>query len=89
MSDTSALHRPLTRMFSLLLAVLLSALILLYPQPLAELHHGQLTLLLTALCIAFVHGVGFTPRSRIWRELLGPLPSWPPILYGLYHILTH
>lgn len=91
MTKLDWLHRPLIRVISLLMAISLSAVILILPQALitdGQSNHGLLMLLLLGIMIGFIHGVGFAPRSPLWRELLGPISSWPVMLYGLFHMLS-
>jgi predicted membrane protein len=93
MIETALLHRPLMRLISLLLAIVLSVIILVYPQALIAAdgtsQHGLLMVLLISISIGFIHGVGFAPRRKIWRETLGPLTSWPLMLFGLYYMLSN
>lgn len=85
------LHGTVARIISLLLAIALSALILLYPHPLISeqggTSHSLLMLLLAGICIGFIHGVGFSPGTIAWRELLGPIICWPVMLAGLLIML--
>lgn len=39
-------------------------------------NHGILTLVMWGMSAGFVHGVGFTPRNRMLRALLGPIAAW-------------
>lgn len=65
---------------SLLAALALAGLVTGYPRALAtsaqDVHHGRLVLMMWGICAGFVHGVGFVPRSRLMRWLLGPLAAW-------------
>lgn len=71
----------LARVISLLLAIALSAGLLLLPamrgRELNAAGHGLLTPLLLAICGGFVHGLGYLPRNRFLRRLLQPLLLWP------------
>lgn len=86
------LHRPfqhlLTRIFSILLALALSGLLLVYPNHLAassaELAHGYLTILMWALSAAFIHGIGFYPIYWLWKIVFSPYFSWPVLLGFLF-----
>jgi predicted membrane protein len=83
-------HKPLARSISLLLASGLSVLILVYPQPLisnGQTNHSLLMLLLLSCSLGFIHGVGFKLVNSIWRELTGPILSWPVMIYGLILML--
>jgi predicted membrane protein len=42
----------------------------------SPINHGILTLVMWGLSAGFVHGVGFVPRNRVLRVLLGPLVAW-------------
>jgi predicted membrane protein len=35
-----------------------------------------LTLIMWGMSAGFVHGVGFVPRNRVLRVLLGPVIAW-------------
>jgi predicted membrane protein len=71
------LYGTAARLFSLLLAIGLSGLILVMPTLVAgDAGHGKLTLLMWGIAAGFVHGVGYVPVYRIWRWLFGPLVGW-------------
>jgi cyd operon protein YbgE len=76
------------RVVSLLLALSMSALILINPHFLiaddGNSYHGLLMLLLACVSIGFIHGVGFSPGQRFWHLFFSPWLSWPPILIGLW-----
>lgn len=82
------LHLPfkygVTRLFSIVLALLLSALLLINPNHIAhssaQLDHGYLTLLMLALSGAFIHGIGFYPRFWLWKIVFSPYLSWTVLL---------
>ena len=71
----------MARAISLLLALTLSAGLLLLPamrgRELSAAGHGLLTPLLLAICGGFVHGLGYVPRNRVLRFLLQPALLWP------------
>lgn len=81
-------HRPfqhgLTRLISILSALLLSALLLINPNHIADnaaqLDHGYLTILMIALSGAFVHGIGFNPIFWLWKIVFSPYFSWTVLL---------
>lgn len=87
------LHRPfqwlITRVFSLLLALFLSGLLLIYPNHIAtsstQLDHGYLTMLMLALSAAFIHGIGFYPRYWLWKILFSPYFSWGVLLTFIFN----
>ena len=66
---------------SLLVALTLMMLVTLLPRGLTQadgspISHGLLTLIMWGLSAGFVHGVGFVPRNRFLRVLLGPAVAW-------------
>lgn len=81
-------HRPfqhgLTRFISILSALLISGLLLINPNHIAdsaaELDHGYLTVLMIALSGAFVHGIGFNPIFWLWKIVFSPYFSWAVLL---------
>lgn len=79
-----------TRFVSIILALALSALLLVNPSHIAdsaaELNHGYLTLLMMALSAAFVHGLGFNPIFWLWKIVFSPYFSWPVMFIFIYYI---
>lgn len=71
----------MARALSLLLAVMVSAGLMLLPAmrggELTPAGHGLLTPLVIAVCALFVHGLGYRPRRRALRWLLSPWLLWP------------
>jgi len=69
-----------SRALSLLLAAPLALVLLIHPAAMLDgqggYSHPQLMLVMWGISAGFVHGVGFVPRWRGWRWLLGPLPAW-------------
>jgi predicted membrane protein len=55
----------------------------------SPLGHGVLTLVMWGLSAGFVHGVGFVPRNRILRALLGPLVAWSGMAVGLFFFVQY
>jgi predicted membrane protein len=74
----------LARAISLALAVLTSLVGLLVPFLLARrldaATHAALSLMMLGLAGAFVHGLGFRPRSAALAVLFSPSVAWPLIL---------
>jgi len=74
-SDSSA-----ARALSLLIAIGISVGILAWPHLLVtadgHVNHLWLMLLMWGIAAGFVHGVGFVPRNRVLRVVLGPLAAW-------------
>lgn len=58
---------------SLLIAIAIMLVCTLYPplmaSPDGKADHGLATALFVAMSVAFVRGVGFVPRARVWRWL--------------------
>lgn len=71
-----ATDRFAARVLSLVLALFLAGTIFVYPTGFTWMNHGLLVLVMWGISAAFVHGVGFTPRSPLWRVLLGPWTAW-------------
>ena len=65
---------------SLAAAILLSAMLLVYPRilgtGLGPVEHAVLPLLLLGVSGAFVSGVGYRPDHRVARAVLSPAASW-------------
>lgn len=79
---------------SLLAALALMLLVTLLPRGLttedgSPIGHGMLTLIMWGLSAGFVHGVGFVPRNRILRVLLGPLVAWSGMAVGLFFYVQY
>jgi cyd operon protein YbgE len=79
------------RLFSLLLAIGLTVLVLAYPKAFApegihSVRHDLLSLMMLGIAAGFVHGVGFVPQQIGWRILLGPYLGWLLMLSGLMWI---
>ncbi|HEC73365.1 MAG TPA: cytochrome bd biosynthesis protein [Methylophaga aminisulfidivorans] len=75
------------RLISLMLALGLSIAILILPNTLladsGKADHNLLMVLLTGVCIGFIHGMGFSPQNTIWRYILSPIIAWPIMLFGI------
>ena len=79
---------------SLLAALTLMLLVTLLPRGLttedgSPIGHGMLTLIMWGLSAGFVHGVGFVPRNRILRVLLGPVVAWLLMAVGLFFYVQY
>ena len=76
--------------FSLLNAMVLSGLILLFPNALVaedgHYSHGLLSLCMLGISAGFVFGTGFIPRNRVLRCLLGPYLAWPAMLLSYAYL---
>ncbi len=70
------IYGALPRLFSLVAALALSALIFAYPKALAHANHALLSLAMLGVCAGFVHGVGFVPRALVWRVAFSPWLAW-------------
>ena len=74
---------------SLASALALMILVTLLPRGLttaegSAINHGVLSLIMWGMSAGFVHGVGFIPRNRVLRVLLGPMIAWPFMGVGLF-----
>ena len=82
--------RGLARAVSLLAAVAVAAVIILYPRLVAEdsasVPHGFLVVLLMGMSAAWVHGFGFVPENRILRVLFSPIVAWPVMIIGTWGV---
>ena len=71
----------MVRALSLLLAVVVSAGLMLLPAmrggELTRAGHGLLSPLVILVCALFVQGLGYRPTQRAWRWLLSPWLLWP------------
>ena len=83
-----------TRGVSLLAALTLMLLVTLLPRGLtvddgSPLGHGVLALIMWGMSAGFVHGVGFVPRNRILRVLLGPVVAWLGMAVGVFFYVQY
>jgi cyd operon protein YbgE len=78
--DHSPLYSGQARTLSLLLALAISVGVLAWPHLVMRddggVDHRWVSLLLWGMAAGFVHGVGFVPRNRLLRQLLGPVAAW-------------
>ena len=91
---TAALDRGWARGVSLATAFALMLLVTLFPRPLtvedgSPISHGVLTLIMWGMSAGFVHGVGFVPRNRLLRVLLGPVVAWLLMGVGLFFYIRY
>ena len=74
------LYGGAARALSLVMALVISLSVLGWPKLVVSANghvdHGWLTLLMWGMAAGFVHGVGFVPRNRWLRVLLGPVVAW-------------
>ncbi|QDH69196.1 cyd operon YbgE family protein [Marilutibacter alkalisoli] len=74
----------MARIVSLLLALTLSAALLILPamraRELTSAGHGLLMPLLILVCALFVHGLGLRPQRRWAQAMLSPWLLWPASL---------
>lgn len=86
------LYRGWARALSLLTALAISLSILIWPNWVMSdsgtLDHRWLSLLLWGMAAGFVHGVGFVPRNRLLRLMLGPQAAWGLSLLAAWAIAT-
>lgn len=87
------MYRFPARMTSLILALIVSVVILLYPQFLIDdqgkSQHTLLMIFLFATMLGFIHGVGFRPQTTLWQLVLSPLISWPVMLTAIVLAVYH
>jgi len=73
----------LVRGVSLLLAVSISLVLMVFPyvlgRSLSPAVHAILPLLLLSVCGAFVHGLGYVPESPRLRRMISPAVLWPAL----------
>jgi cyd operon protein YbgE len=85
------MYSALSRAISLILALLLSALILLIPQAVTNadnsVNHTTLMLLLFGIMLGFIHGVGFKVTSSPSRYFFSPSIAWLIMIIGLVFIV--
>lgn len=78
--------RGWTRLPSLVTALAISAVLMLYPYVLGTdvtpTAHAALPILLLGVSGALVYGVGYRPDNRLLRILFGPLVSWLLMVIG-------
>jgi cyd operon protein YbgE len=79
---------------SLVSALALMFLVTLLPRGLATadgspINHGILSLIMWGMSAGFVHGVGFVPRNRFVRVLLGPVTAWLWMGLGLVFYIQY
>lgn len=82
--------RGFARVVSLLAAIAIMAVVVLYPRLIAEdaagVPHGFLVLLLIGMSCAWVHGFGFIPQNPILKVAFSPLIAWPVIALGVWGV---
>ncbi|OUR73112.1 hypothetical protein A9Q78_04940 [Methylophaga sp. 41_12_T18] len=84
------MNNAYSRYISLLLAIVVSTLVLLFPQSLTNdqnhVEHGLLSLFMLGAMIGFIHGVGFKPENKVIYYLLSPVIAWPILTAGIIYI---
>lgn len=80
------------RLISITLAIALATLFFTHSHSIAGLYHdispwlpGSL---MWGIACGFVHGVGFVPRTAVWRVLFSPFIGWPLMALGIVLTLT-
>jgi cyd operon protein YbgE len=91
---TTTPDRGWARGVSLVTAIALMLLVTLFPRALtaedgSPISHGVLTLIMWGMSAGFVHGVGFVPRNRVLRVLLGPVAAWTLMGVGLFFYIRY
>ena len=73
---------------SFLLALPLTAVLLLYPAMMLDAEgnysHRAMMYIMIGISGGFIHGVGFIPRFWLWKWLFHPIVSFPLMLWGYY-----
>lgn len=86
MIDSQLLKTRWTRALSLALASPLAAIFMIHPGlmlgPDGKYSHGLLMLVMLGISSGFIHGVGFDPRSLVWRIVFHPLLGWLLLALG-------
>ena len=81
------MDRPLARTVSLGAALIISAVLMLYPYALGTrmtpMLHTALPLMMLGVAGAFVHGMGFRPNARALAVLFSPVAAWPLMALGV------
>lgn len=91
---TAMLDRGWVRGITLATAFALMLLVTLFPRPLttpdgSPIGHSALMLIMWGLAAGFVHGVGFVPRNRLLRIVLGPVVAWLGMGLGLVFYIRY
>jgi predicted membrane protein len=91
---TALLDKSWARGVSLVTAIALMLLVTLFPRALttadgSPIGHGVLMLIMWGMSAGFVHGVGFVPRNRLLRLLLGAAAAWALMGVGLYFYIRY
>lgn len=87
--DSQLLKSRWSRVLSLALASPLAAILMIHPGLMVgsdgKYSHGLLMLVMLGISNGFIHGVGFDPRSLMWRIVFHPALGW--LLLGLGYTL--
>jgi predicted membrane protein len=85
------MYGKISRLVSLLGASALALIIMIYPVALSQdgaaPSHGLLALVMLGISAGFVHGVGFMPKTVLWRWLFHPALAWLLMTTGLVLML--
>jgi predicted membrane protein len=78
--------RPWARAVSLVVALTVSLVLMLFPfvlgRTMTAATHSGLSLLLLGVAAGLVHGFGFRPDSRLLGVVFSPLVAWPLMAAG-------
>lgn len=91
---SGALDHGFARAVSLVSALALMILVTVLPRGLAApdgtpIGHGLLALIMWGMSAGFVHGVGFVPRNKVLRLVLGPVAAWLGMGVGLFFYVQY
>lgn len=88
----AVLYSGFVRLLSLVMAILLSLWLILFPQSIITdgqaPSHWLLLLCMWGIAGGFVHGVGFVPRNAFLQIVLGPIVAWLLIIGVIVFILV-
>jgi predicted membrane protein len=91
--DDLPVYGRFARLISLIAASILALMILIYPLVLSRngmaASHGILSLIMLGVSSGFIHGVGYTPESTLWRQIFHPLLAWGLMLLGFLLMLDN
>jgi|GEM_PF-1646165 len=85
------MYSLVSRTISFLLALTLSALVLLIPHALTNqdntVNHSLLMVLMIGIMIGFIHGIGFRAKPALMGYIISPLMGWPLMVGGMLLIV--
>ena len=83
----------LLRLISLIIALAITAAVIVYPRWIAvDMHtvpHGWLVMLMLGMSFSYIYAFGFIPEHPILRKLFSPWVAWPLAALGASMIFYH